>query len=292
MNAQATTIVAVVPTYRPDADDLLTVVNSLLASGTCVVVTDDASPCTADPALRACGQAGAIVIRHRRNEGIARGLNEGLAHARLAGAFWLLTMDQDSTIPDGYITRLLAATDAAERVLGRNTVGVIGAGGLDDASGDVGYPVTDVDGVATTEEVFQSGSLWSVRALDEVGGFDESLGIDGVDAAACLHMRETGMHVVVAPDARIGHRYGSGRQITLLGRTVVSTGHSPARRESMVRNRLRLLPAEFAQSPRHAFRTIRRVGVNTVLGMTIEEDRWENTKGSARGLLPRRSSGN
>ena len=32
------------------------------------------------------------VARHRRNEGIARGLNEGLAQARLAGAAWLLTM--------------------------------------------------------------------------------------------------------------------------------------------------------------------------------------------------------
>ena len=280
-------VIAVIPTYRPESDDLVSLVISVAPQVTAVVVTDDASPCTADPVLREVSSL-ATVIRHRHNAGIARGLNEGLAVAREQGAAWLLTVDQDSTMPTGYVDALLTAAEAAEAVLGRNSVGVVGAGGLDDASGDVGYPVTMIDDIATTEEVFQTGSLWSVRAFDEIGGFDEDLGIDGVDAAACLALRAIDLHVVLAPDARIGYRYGSGRQVRILGRDVVSTGHSPARRESMVRNRLRLLPAEFAQSPRHAFRTIRRVSVNTLLGVTIEDDKWENAKGSARGLLPKR----
>ena len=281
------TVVAVVPTYCPVAEDLSTLIESLATQTSRVVVSDDASPCTADPALLQVSSL-ATVIRHRRNAGIARGLNEGLAVAREQGAAWLLTVDQDSTMPAGHVDALVSAVSAAEAILGRNSVGVVGAGGLDDASGDVGYPVTMIDDIATTEEVFQTGSLWSVRALDEIGGFDEDLGIDGVDAAACLAMRAIDLHVVLAPDARIGHRYGSGRQVRILGRDVVSTGHGPARRESMVRNRLRLLPAEFAQSPRHAFRTIRRVSVNTLLGVTIEDGKWENAKGSARGLLPKR----
>ena len=55
----------------------------------------------------------------------------------------------------------------------------------------------------------------------------------------------------------------------------------------MVRNRLRLAPAEFAQSPKHALRTLRRVAVNTLLAITVEDDRWAKAKGSARGILPR-----
>ena len=177
--------------------------------------------------------------------------------------------------------------DEAEETLGRGSVGVVGAGGLNDASGEVGYPVTLREGVWTTEEVFQTGSLWSVSALDEISGFDESLGIDGVDAAACLGLRQAGLTVALAPDARLAHHYGAGTQIVLFGRTIVSTGHSPLRRESMVRNRLRLFPAEFRQSPRHAFRTLRRVGVNMALGVSVEGNKWENAKGSIRGLLPR-----
>ena len=56
----------------------------------------------------------------------------------------------------------------------------------------------------------------------------------------------------------------------------------------MVRNRLRLFPAEFAQSPVHALRTLRRVAVNTALAVTIEDDRWAKAKSSARGVFPAR----
>ncbi len=283
------TVVAVVPTYRPEPEGLLALVTSLGLQGIPVLVSDDSSPCTADPVLRSCALAGAQVVRHRYNAGIARGLNEGLAFALEQGARWLLTIDQDSLLPAGYVSGLLAGALQAEVVLGHGSVGVIGAGGIDDASGEVGYPVRDRSGISTTEEVFQTGSMWSVLALDSIGGFDERLGIDGVDAAACLAMRQADLVVALAPAVRLAHHYGIGTQIELLGRTVVSTGHSPARRETMVRNRLRLFPGEFLQSPTHALRTVRRVGVNTLLGVTIEDDKWANAKGSARGLLPRRS---
>ena len=73
---------AVVPTYRPDAAELPALVTSLTADGLAVLVTDDASPCTADPALRNVQSLGVDVVRHRHNRGIARGLNDGLAFAR------------------------------------------------------------------------------------------------------------------------------------------------------------------------------------------------------------------
>ena len=274
-------MVAVVPTFRPESGELNRLVASLQAQGIKVLVTDDASPCTSDPALRGVESLGVDVVRHRHNRGIARGLNDGVAFAVARGADWLLTVDQDSSLPPGYIAALLAA--ATDRV------GVIGAEIISDASGDVRYPTTQRNGHLTTEEVFQTGSLWSVAALTAIGGFDESLGIDAVDAAACLRLRERGFIVALAPGVRLEHRVGAARQVTLLGRTVLATGHSPERRTTMVRNRLRLAPAEFRQSPKHAFRTLRRVGVNAVLGATVEENRWAKTKGTIKGLWPRRS---
>ena len=274
-------MVAVVPTFRPESGELNSLVASLQAQGISVLVTDDASPCTSDPALRGVESLGVDVVRHRHNRGIARGLNDGLAFAVARGAIWLLTVDQDSSLPPGYVAALFAA--ASDRV------GVIGAEIISDASGDVRYPTTQSDGHLATEEVFQTGSLWSVAALTAIGGFDESLGIDAVDAAACLRLRERGFIVALAAGVRLEHRVGAARQVTLLGRTVLATGHSPERRTTMVRNRLRLAPAEFRQSPKHAFRTLRRVGVNAVLGATVEENRWAKTKGTIKGLLPRRS---
>ena len=272
------TVAVVVPTYRPNSTELLALVTSLQAAGLPVLVTDDASPATFDSALRAVEDLGVTVLRHARNAGIARGLNEGLGFAFDAGALWLLTVDQDSVLPDKYVDSLLPWAVAG--------VGVVAAELIADASGSISYPSRTVDGQLITEEVIQTGSLWSVAHMQSVGGFDESLGIDAVDAAACLRLREQGLRVVLAPDVSLAHHLGNTRQVQIFGKTVLATGHSASRRTTMVRNRLKLAPAEFRQSPMHALRTLRRVAMNVALGALVEENRLEKAKAGLRGLRP------
>jgi rhamnosyltransferase len=274
----AVTVAVVVPTYRPDATELLSLVTSLQAFGLPILVTDDASPVTFDPALRAVEALGVTVIRHDRNAGIARALNEGLGFAFDSGATWLLTVDQDTTLPADYVESLLPWAVAG--------VGVVAAEHIADASGSIGYPSRLVDGQLITEEVMQTGALWSVDVMNSVGGFDESLGIDAVDAAACLRIREKHLRVVLAPGVCLSHHLGNTRQVQIFGRTVLATGHSASRRTTMVRNRLKLAPAEFRQSPVHALRTLRRVAVNVALGALVEEDRLAKAKAGLRGLRP------
>lgn len=268
----------VVPTYRPELGALLALITTLQTAGHPVLVTDDGSPAIFDPVLRAVADLGVTVIRHESNDGIARGLNEGLGFAVDSGATWLLTVDQDSALPPGYVDSLLPWAVSG--------VGVVAAEHINDASGSIGYPSRLVDGQVTTEEVIQTGSLWSVEHMQVVAGFDESLGIDAVDAAACLRLREQGLKVVLAPDVSLTHHLGNARQVRIFGKTMLATGHSAARRTTMVRNRLKLAPAEFRQSPLHAFRTLRRVAVNVALAALVEEDRLAKAKAGLRGLLP------
>ena len=276
------------PTFRPDSPGLIDLVTTLLRQDVPVLVVDDGSPCTFDETLRLVHEAGAAVVRHPANAGIARGLNDGLRAAAQAGARWLLTVDQDTDLCGDYVERLMAAADRASDALGPHLVGAVAAGSIEDASGDLSYPVRQVGVTLTTPEVIQTGTLWDVQAMLAVGGFDETLGIDAVDAAACLRLRQTGRSVVPAAGLTVHPRIGAARQVRVLGRSVLSSGHQAHRRTTMVRNRLRLFPAEFAQDPVHALRTIRRVAVNTVLAVTIEEDRWAKAKASARGLIPSR----
>lgn len=284
MNADA---VAVVPAYRPTTADLLAVAETLTASGLSVLVVDDGSAAEFDAALDAVGAINGVILRrHPDNRGIARSLNDGLRFAQSEGAEWLLTVDQDSLVPENYVAAIAEAAEVAAARLGRHRVGAVAAEGVDDVSGPMGYPFRTTAGLPTTEEVIQTGTLWSVAAMTEVGGFDERLGIDAVDAAACLRLRESGRVIALARSVRIGQRFGSARQVRFLGRTVIASGHPPQRRTTMVRNRLRLAPAEFRQSPAHAFRTLRRVAVSTLLAVTVEDDRWAKAKASAKGLLP------
>lgn len=286
-------VVAVVASYRPDSQ-LVALVRALGSLGIFVLVTDDGSPVTSDPILRECGEiAGVRVLRHIRNKGIARGLNEGLRFAQEHSASWLLTFDQDSEITPNYVDSIVGYAKSLSSFWNVSVhVGAVGAAHVQDNHGELNYPITIIEtgtgSIACTEEVIQSGTLWNVEALGLVGGFDESLGLDAVDAAACLRLREKGYRVVLATEVTLIHHLGESRPVQLFGRTVLATGHSADRRATMMRNRLRLAPAEFRQSPKHAFRTLRRVGVNAYLGATSESEGWAKMKGTLRGFIPKR----
>lgn len=252
-----------VPTFRPPPESV-ELIQALAARGP-VLVSDDASPCTKDPTLAVISEVpGVTVIRNSHNRGIARALNQGLTIARDRGCRWLLTLDQDSFVDIDYSPSMVAFAD---RLLAAGIpVGAVGAGDVRDASGPLVFPTRTIvrgrEHVVVTEEVVQSGTLWLVDALTQVGGFDEDLGMDAIDAAACLGLRSHDFVVAVNPDVSMEHRIEGAQQLTIIGRTVMVTGHSPSRRRSIVRNRLRLFPGEFRESPVHAVRTVRRSLVN------------------------------
>lgn len=281
------TIVAVVPTYRPTAGliDLLAVLRTQVSY---LLVSDDGSPCTSDHLLlQAHEDLGAAVIRHDRNAGIARGLNEGLAAAIDRRAIWLITFDQDTVVTPDYIPAL--TTEAQRRIDAGIRLGALGAEFINDGAATLTYPADTKTADPQTEEVIQTGTLWHVSALRDAGGFNEELGIDAVDAAACLALRQGSYQIGIAPGLAIDHAIGNSTSVSIGGRLIMVTRHSPERRTSMLRNRIRLFPAEFRQSPRHAFRTVRRVAVNQGVGLVLEQNRWANLKASVRALSPRRT---
>ena len=280
----------VIPTFTPEST--LLDLASGLSSQCPVLVVDDASPCTSDGVLRQVGALpGVDVIKHSTNVGVSRGLNDGLAVAHDAGCAWLLTVDQDTDVPAGYVTTLI---EAARRLSACEVpLGALGAGSVTIAGASMRYPGHALDcqgmNVASTEEIVQSGTFWNVDAVTAFGGFNEAFGMDAVDAHACLRLREAGLMVATVTDLEINHRIGSAQPVTIKGRNpIFLTGHSPERRTSMVRNRLALFPSEFRQSPQHAFRTLRRVLVNQVGGLIVETDKWSKARGSLRGLIPSR----
>lgn len=278
-------VVGVIPSFRPD-ERLLSAVSILESQVVELLVADDASPATFDLYLRQATSTHNVTLqRFAENAGVARSLNAGLNLALTAKASWLLTVDQDSTPSAEYVAALLrVAANAAAAGL---RVGAVG-GAITDASGPISYPTRYEGTVAITDEVLQTGTLWSVAALQEIGGFDETFGIDAVDAAACVRLRRLGFNTVLS-DAPIAHSLGDARSVNILGRTVLATGHSPSRRTTMVRNRLRLASEEFAESPVQAGRTLRRLAMNTLLAITVEDNRWAKARGSVRGLLPKRT---
>ena len=254
-------VVAVVPTYKVTSISLPLI--EQLTRNYPTLIVDDRSPCTSDLALARARERGARVLRMPDRSGIARSLNLGLKFAHEFGASWLLTVDQDTTISGHHFEDALSFlnSDVGQHL----RIGALGAARIHVDGHEIDLINDPREGASDVPELIQSGSLWNVQAMTSLGGFSDTLGMDGVDAEACLRMRESGYRVMALHRLEIFHEIGNTRVRRILGRDVHVTHHSRTRLNAMVANRLRLFPRELRQSPTHALRTMRRVVTNYLL---------------------------
>jgi rhamnosyltransferase len=267
--APSARVTAVVTAFRPDAG-LLEVCASVAPQVDAVVVVDDGSGPAADGVLDACAALGATVLRHPGNRGIGAALNTGVSAALDAAGGApadVLTLDQDSAVPRGYVAALRAALGRA-RAAGLD-VAMVGPGratGVRAAGAGDG----DADGVVRAREPIQSGLLLTAGALRALGPFDAGLFIDGVDTEYWLRARARGLAAVVAPDAELTHRLGRRHEVRLGGRALLSVGHAAEFRYYYIaRNRVELVRRFGRREPAWAagavLRDLRHLALTTVL---------------------------
>lgn len=231
-------IITVVAAYKPDAE-ILTNVASAAAQTDAVIVVDDGSGSASAEILDALEAAGAIVVRRPTNAGIAASLNAGVGQAfDVLDADHVLTLDQDSSLDDGYVAEQLRTLREAEDA-GLH-VGIVGAGAYGRAASRTR---ASNDGFVHGFDPMQSGTLIPAGTWARVGPFDESLFIDGVDSDYTARVLRAGLAVLVAPGARLEHGLGSrdtttvfGRRLRLLGREVTYSYHDPSRVYYITRN--------------------------------------------------------
>lgn len=265
----AARIVAVCPVYNPppQTQERLQEIAGQVAE---VVVVDDGS---APPAHFSEFE----VHRLHQNRGIAVALNAGLRMAESLGATHVLTIDQDSRFPDGYVTALLECAERARELgLQPAAVGAVEFQGLR-------HRGRFVNAVMRVEESIQSGTLFDLEALRIIGGFDESLVIDGVDTDACLRLQDAGYDVVVAPVA-FEHTLGAGHFVSVFGKKVWASGHDAFRRYYITRNGLALLRRHARRHPHWALVYARRLTVATLLAAREPDRRQAIGQGISDGL--------
>jgi rhamnosyltransferase len=263
-------VVAVVPAYEPGAN-LLELVDTLVAQVSEVIVVDDGSP-NGTQIVDAVAERGARLLRHDTNRGIAAALNTGVQAALDAeGALAVLTVDQDSTIPAGFVTALVDGWERAEQDGVR--VGVVApehVSGLPDQR--AGRPPV------------QSGMLLPVATLRRVGDFDERLFIDGVDDDYALRCLDAGLAVVVLDGLTLGHRLGATHEIRLAGHTPTLTISASFRYYYLTRNRLWLIRRHGRRHPRWAAGQAIGLIRHLAIVQTLSPRRTERAAAMGRGF--------
>jgi GT2 family glycosyltransferase len=149
------------------------------------------------------------------NSGLATAYNRALESAIDEGSDWLITLDQDTSIPSDYFVKMSAAAELARRYAGVGAiVPQIAAGGKSLSPNRFlfgaiprwypkGYRGVPSDRVFA----FNSGAMLSVAALEQVGGYDPWFWLDNSDSQIFSRLHRHGKRVYIAGDIQVQHEF-------------------------------------------------------------------------------------
>lgn len=211
-------VACVVTAFRP-SPQLVGNVQALLAQTDRVIVVDDGGGPGFEDIFADVAAAGADVITLAANSGIGAALNRGIRRARADGKVrYVVTVDQDSLLPPGYIESLLAGEQLARK---HGIVpGLVGPARIH------GNPVMSRgtrNGVVLGKEPIQSGLMLTAEALDKLGDFQEELFIDLVDTEFYLRALDAGCPTVLA-ETEFDHSLGTFVEARIFGRPIPLRG--------------------------------------------------------------------
>jgi len=249
-------VCAVMVTYHPTTGTLKNI-PSLLAQVKELVVVDNGSNSGELGPLRAASRAlGFHLIENGENLGIAEALNQGVCWAKSRGYPWMILLDQDSRITDGFIHQMFAVLQSHPH---RDRIGSIHPKYVDPETGVEASVPRARDGGPVRS--LTSGALMPAWIFDKIGGFASEYFIDEVDTEYCYRIRASGYLIADSREAALLHHVGHPRKINFLGFSFRPTNHSAVRRYYMSRNRIvvyrkyfRVFPGWVLQSMNESFR--------------------------------------
>ncbi|WP_404431803.1 glycosyltransferase family 2 protein [Microbacterium lacus] len=228
-------VVGVVLSYHPEPA-IIENVRELLRQADHVYIVDNAADDTSRGLLADLAAEKAVtVLAYPENLGVAAGFNAGMRAGLADGADFVWIFDQDSTVTESMLDRLLAAHAAAGP-----SAGIIAPALRSHATGVI-YRRESGRGARAVPVLISSGSLFSRALVDRIGLHDEPLFIDYVDHDICLRARLYGMRNYKVFDAVLEHRFGDSDPTTLLGQRIFLSNYSPFRHYYMARNRMILI---------------------------------------------------
>ncbi|MCX6810984.1 MAG: glycosyltransferase family 2 protein [Candidatus Berkelbacteria bacterium] len=225
----------VVITYNPEINLLQKNLQAILEQFESVLIVDNGSKNIAEIEKLLVDNHLEIKLKKLgQNTGIANAQNVGLQKASEKNFDWLLTMDQDSIIPDNLSAEYQRVIES------HDNVGLVGWNQQPKAS--------DPE-VKEDWWIVSSGCLISVEALNKVRGFDQNFFIDHVDTDVNIKIRNLGLKTLVTKKVKLFHQLGEEtKHKTLRGKNYHQ--HSPLRVYYIIRNGTTLFRRYFFRQPR------------------------------------------
>lgn len=226
-------------------------------------------------------RAGVDVVHHRNVGGLAGAYNAAIAHLQkvAAGVTHIVFVDDDSDT--GILDALLA--DAHAKVLLSNpSTAAVAPAHRDRATGmravhlqigrfSVRPLVREIRGPQRVSVLINSMSVWRLAAIDAIGPYNESLGVDYVDVEYCLRAQAMGFELHLLADHEFAHSIGRRRTYRLLGRTLQACNYGPERHFAIGRNATWMIVGQAWRMPSVSLIFCMRL-LQDALGIVCAED--------------------
>jgi rhamnosyltransferase len=269
-----TQVCGVVISYRPSRDLLLNVQRTLSQVDHVIIVDNTSlSDSTASGVLGDLEHLETCtVIRNRINLGVATALNIGIRLAITKGFPWVITLDQDSWMRDGYIREMLFT----HQNIASPKVAMLCPRYEDSGVGKVCPPLKSPSGEVLV--CMTSGALIPVNTFNSLGLMEDDLFIDSVDHEYCLRLRAAGFKIIECPGAILVHSLGRITEHKLLNRAFITTNHNARRRYYITRNRLVLMRRYLLKDREWATLDCKRMAKETAIIFMVEENRLSKAR--------------
>lgn len=190
------TVAAGIVVYNPDHNRLIQCINHLEKQVACIIIYDNS---TEKESNFDFGDK-VVYISNHKNDGVAHALNEIFKKAKSLGYKWLLTMDQDTIVPDDMV-------ETFANFFNEKGVGIICPQVIDKRR--VYLKIDDAkDEISNISFCITSASCTNIEIWDKLGGFDEFLFIDFVDNEYCKRLVLNGYKILRCNNIIIDQEFG------------------------------------------------------------------------------------
>jgi len=226
-------IAAGIVLYNPDIIRLKENINAVLPQVDFVILVDNSSANIEKVESEYCKLNNIFLIKNEKNMGIARALNKIVHFCEQKNCEWVLTLDQDSVIPNNAIENYVKYIHIEK--VGIITLKIIDRNYLEENSSISKKSEPKYEYV---EKCITSASFINIQLCKKIGYFDEKMFIDLVDFEYCIRLRKAGYKILRLNYITLLHQLGNLQVYSIFGKKIRITNHSEIRDYYYARNSL------------------------------------------------------
>ena len=224
-------ITAGIVLFNPDIGRLEENINAIAQQVKAIVLIDNHSKNLFEIKKLISSYQNVHLIENTKNEGIAYALNQILKYSESLFANWVLTLDQDSVVPENLISEYC-------RFLNLQHIGLLTCIVEDRNVGTLGNVNDNQKEYTELDHCITSASLINISVANEIGGFDNQLFIDSVDHDFCIRVKLAGYSIIRVNSVHLLHEVGHSKIVKFLGKENIIFNHSPFRHYFIIRNKI------------------------------------------------------